>query len=97
MVELTPVESAMHEHQADFDSCYTKHLSKKKSNEGKVLTVFHINAKGKVTHASIQSTTLKNPATEKCILKAIKKVKFQKIEDVKGLEAHYPFNFGTQN
>ena len=91
--EPTPIEAAMLEHNATFTACYEKHLHKTKSNNGKVVTSFHVSALGKVTHVSIQSTSLKNPKTEACILKAIKKVKFPKAQDAKGIDTTYPFEF----
>ena len=93
--EPTPIEAAMLEHNAAFTACYQKHLHKTKSNNGKVVTAFHVSALGKVTHVSVQSTTLKNPKTEACILKAIKKVKFPKAQDAKGVDTSYPFEFAS--
>ena len=93
--KVSPFESTMIDHRDDFGVCYDRFHAKKNHKAGNVMTAFEYNAKGKVTRTSIQSTTLKNPKTEKCLLSVIKKIKFPK-PDGSVAKVTYPFQFTVQ-
>ena len=88
----SPFEATMIDHRDDFAVCYDRFHAKKNHKAGDVITAFEYNSKGKVTHTAIQSSTLKNPKTEKCLLTVIKRIKFPKPEGGTA-KVTYPFQF----
>ena len=63
--------------------------------KGKVVVRFVIDATGKVTAASIASSTVSSPKLEACLLKTIKRLTFPSVEGGGVIVVNYPFIFNT--
>jgi outer membrane biosynthesis protein TonB len=86
-------EKTLVSHMDEFRLCYEKESSAGKPElSGRVVTKFTIGQDGKVTKAGIKSTTLKNQNIEQCLISAIKRIEFQKLESGT-IEVSYPFDF----
>jgi len=73
--------------------CYEKALTRQPNLEGRIDLKFIINANGKVVKAQVESSTLGNVEVEKCILRAIKAMRFPKPAGGGIVEVRYPFIF----
>ena len=71
--------------------CYEQQLSQKPNLKGKVSVAFTINGKGGVNAPKIASSSLKDSATHRCILKKVKNWKFPKPRGGGTVGVKYPF------
>ncbi len=75
--------------------CYEKMLATDPKLKGKVVVRFVIDANGKVTAASIASSTVSSPKLEACLLKTIKRLTFPSVAGGGAIVVNYPFIFQT--
>lgn len=73
--------------------CYERELAVSPSLAGKVSVSFTIDAQGRVSAASIKSTTLNNPKVENCILRTFKRMRFPAPVGGGIVNVTYPFVF----
>ncbi len=74
--------------------CYEKQLSGKgPSFEGRVSTRFLIQGSGRVSRATVTSSSLNNRPVERCLVKVIKSIRFPKPLGGGIVEVSYPFVF----
>ena len=86
-ISAAAINQALGPHQAALQGC---HLAEK---PGKVLVKFTINADGSVARTKTQSSTLRHPATEDCLARAVSQVAFPPLESGRVAVVHYPFDF----
>jgi TonB family protein len=72
--------------------CYERELAPSPTLSGKVVVKFTIGTSGKVTKASIASSSLGNKKVESCVVNIVKKMKFPKPKGGK-VVVSYPFIF----
>jgi len=76
-IDADAVEAALLAHKDEFRLCYEREINAENpSLAGRVGTSFVIGSSGRVTQAGIESTTLKNANTERCIIQVLKRIDF---------------------
>ena len=76
-----------------FIACYQSELKKSKNLAGRVAMNFLIGGDGKVTKATVTSTSMNNPAVENCVAEVIKGIQFPEPVGHGVVEVDYPFSF----
>jgi TonB family protein len=88
------IRKIIREHIGEVRECYQKALDhSSRSFEGRVAVRFTIAPSGRVQNAFVHQTSLRNPGVENCVLKALKKWRFDKREGIAVVT--YPFVFQT--
>lgn len=85
------IEAVIRANLAQIKACYERNLQGNRELAGRVKTNFSISPSGHVTAASIDSSTLGSPATESCIIGAIKRWKFPLPRNNSAVQVRYPF------
>ncbi len=80
-------------HANEVRACYEKGLSRDPNLSGRVSVRFVIGAKGKVSEAEVDTSTLKDGAVAKCVAKAVESWKFPKPPGGGDVTIRYPFVF----
>jgi TonB family protein len=65
------IRGTIRQHIAEVKHCYEMGLIKKSGLQGRVMIEFAIGLDGKVSSASVASTTINDAVTEECIRKAV--------------------------
>ena len=73
--------------------CYEVELQRNTNIAGRIKVQFIISANGTVVKVKIKSTTLKNSNVERCLVAAIKMMRFPKPSGGGIVEVSYPFVF----
>ncbi len=84
------IRRVIRQHIGEVKLCYEEQLKTNPSLAGRVMAHFTIGPDGKVTDSSIQETSLKSPACEKCIADAVRGWEFPKPRGGK-VVVSYPF------
>lgn len=93
-IDADAVEAALLAHRDEFRLCYEKEINAENPNlAGRVGTTFVIGTTGRVTQAGVESTSLKNANTERCILAVIKRIDFPIPRGAGVVQVSYPFKF----
>jgi outer membrane biosynthesis protein TonB len=93
-IDADAVEAALLAHRDEFRLCYEKEINAENPKlAGRVGTSFVIGSSGRVNQAGIESTSLKHPPTEKCILQVIKRIQFPTPRGGGVVQVTYPFKF----
>jgi hypothetical protein len=93
-IDADAVEAALLAHRDEFRLCYEKEINAENPGlAGRVGTTFVIGSTGRVNQAGIESTTLKNANTERCILAVIKRIDFPIPRGAGLVQVSYPFKF----
>lgn len=93
-IDADAVERALLAHRDEFRLCYEKEINAETPNlAGRVHTSFVIGTSGRVSQAGIESTTLKHPNTERCILSVIRRIDFPIPKGAGVVQVTYPFKF----
>src|SRR6185312_9831287 len=93
-IDADAVAAALAAHRDEFRLCYEKEINAGQEGlAGRVGTSFVIGSSGRVTHAGIESTTLKNANTERCILNVIRRIDFPIPHGAGVVQVSYPFKF----
>lgn len=97
-IDKDAIAAAMQAHYDEFRLCYEKEVNAESPNlAGRVSTTFVIGSTGRVTQAGIESTTLKNANTERCILEVIRRIAFPIPRGAGIVQVSYPFKFNRAN
>ncbi len=76
-IDTDAINRALNAHRDEFQLCYERELNAENPNlGGRVAVKFVIGASGRVNQAGIETSALKNPNSENCILKVIKRIQF---------------------
>lgn len=94
-IDASAVEAALLAHRDEFRNCYEQEINRggDPSLAGRVGTIFVIGASGAVSSAGIQSSTLKNPNVERCVVGVIKRIAFPEPAGGGRVQVTYPFKF----
>lgn len=93
-IDADAVEAALLAHKDEFRLCYEREINAENpSLAGRVGTTFVIGSSGHVNTAGIDSTTLNNANTERCIVKVIKRIEFPIPRGAGTVQVSYPFKF----
>jgi pSer/pThr/pTyr-binding forkhead associated (FHA) protein/outer membrane biosynthesis protein TonB len=93
-IDADAVERALLAHKDEFRLCYEKEINAENPNlAGRVGTNFVIGSSGRVTHAGIESSTLNNANTERCIIQVLKRIDFPIPRGAGVVQVTYPFKF----
>jgi pSer/pThr/pTyr-binding forkhead associated (FHA) protein/outer membrane biosynthesis protein TonB len=93
-IDADAVERALLAHKDEFRLCYEKEINAENPNlAGRVGTNFVIGSSGRVTHAGIESSTLNNANTERCIVQVLKRIEFPIPRGAGVVQVTYPFKF----
>lgn len=95
-IDADAIEAAMLAHRDEFRRCYEKEINADHpARGGRVGTNFVIGSTGRVTHASIESTSLNIEGTESCIVAVIKRIDFPIPRGAGVVQVAYPFKFNA--
>jgi TonB family protein len=72
------IRKVLQEHIAEVRTCYDHELTKQPKLAGRVMIQFTIGTSGQVEKSALESSTLKSPPVEECIVGAAKKWVFPK-------------------
>ena len=93
-IDADAVERALLAHRDEFRLCYEREINAENPKlAGRIGTTFVIGAAGRVNQAGIESTTLKTPAIERCVLNVIKRIQFPIPRGGGVVQVTYPFKF----
>ena len=93
-IDADAIDAAIRAHQDEFRLCYEREINAEHPNlGGRVGTSFVIGATGRVNEAGIESTSLKNPNVERCILGVLKRIDFPTPRGGGVVQVTYPFKF----
>jgi len=87
------VTTAIGERMEEIDHCYAVEREKKPDLAGKVLVRFVITKNGTVRSAATKSTSLRDEATEKCVIEQVTVARFPPLQTGEMAIVHYPFVF----
>jgi len=95
-IDADAVEAALLAHKDEFRLCYEREINAEHPNlSGRVGTSFVIGPTGRVTQAGIESSSLKNPNAERCIIGVIKRIDFPVPRGGGIVQVTYPFKFNA--
>lgn len=80
-IDQKGVKRALSRRKAAFKQCYESALKSNSKLKGKLVIEFTINGRGRVTKARVVKDTVGSSEVAKCVVKAMKRVKFPKPED----------------
>jgi TonB family protein len=80
-------------HIDQVNACYQGALAKQPELAGQVIVHFSISGGGVVRQVDVETSTLKSPAVEDCIVRAARQWKFRPTADGQDLHAAFPFTF----
>jgi hypothetical protein len=93
-IDADAVERALLAHKDEFRLCYEREINAENPNfAGRVGTNFVIGSSGRVTQAGIESSTLNNANTERCIIQVLKRIDFPIPRGAGVVQVTYPFKF----
>jgi len=93
-IDADAVEAALLAHRDEFRLCYEKEINAENPKlAGRVGTSFVIGSSGRVTGAGIESTSLKSPLVERCILNVIRRIDFPVPRGAGIVQVTYPFKY----
>ena len=92
-LERSVIDSYIRRNLAKVRWCYEKELAKIPTLFGRIAIEFTIAKSGAVSRSSVKRTTMGNPTVEKCVARAIKKIRFPKPKGGGIVIVSYPFVF----
>ncbi len=96
VIDADAVEAALLAHKDEFRLCYEREINAENPNlAGRVSTSFVIGPSGRVTQAGIESTSLKHPNVERCVLQVIRRIDFPIPRGAGVVQVRYPFKFSS--
>jgi hypothetical protein len=66
-LDMKVIDGVVHDHMAEFKSCYEDGLAKRKHLHGKITSKFVIDGSGHVSKANVVASTLHDEEVEDCI------------------------------
>jgi len=95
-IDRDAVAAAIYAHKDEFRLCYEREINAEHPTmAGQIGTSFVIGASGRVTHAGIESSSLKNPNAEGCVINVLKRIDFPIPRGGGVVEVHFPFKFSA--
>ena len=95
-IDRDAVAAAIYAHKDEFRLCYEREINAEHPTlAGQIGTSFVIGASGRVTHAGIESSSLKNPNAERCVISVLKRIDFPIPRGGGVVEVHFPFKFSA--
>lgn len=94
-IPTADIDAGLKAQQSAIDACYAARLAADPTIRGKVLVKFAIARDGHVTSASVASTSLRDDATEGCLLDTVRLARFNPLTDGETAVISYPFTFPT--
>jgi hypothetical protein len=95
-IDKDAVLAAILAHKDEFRLCYEREVNAENPKlAGTVLTSFVIGSSGRVTQAGIESTSLKNANTERCVITVLKRIDFPMPRGGGIVETKFPFKFSA--
>jgi len=92
-IDQDAILAALLAHKDEFRLCYEREINAETpSATGTVKPSWTIGSSGRVTQASIDSTTLNNPSVERCVLTVIRRIQFPTPEGAT-VTVTFPFKF----
>jgi pSer/pThr/pTyr-binding forkhead associated (FHA) protein len=93
-IDADAVERALLAHKDEFRLCYEREINAENPKlAGRIGTTFVIGAAGRVNQAAVESTSLKSPPIERCVLGVIKRIQFPIPRGGGVVQVTYPFKF----
>jgi len=92
-LDKSVIDEYIKRHMRQISGCYSRELTSKPGLKGRVATRFVITGSGRVSQASVTSSKLNDPITEKCVLGVIKLIVFPEPLGGGVVEVDYPFDF----
>jgi len=92
-LERSVIDSYIRRNLAKVRWCYEKELAKIPTLFGRIAIEFTIAKSGAVSKSRVKRTTMGNPSVEKCVARAIKKIRFPKPKGGGIVIVSYPFVF----
>ena len=91
------IEAMIAQHRAQIAYCYQRELKSNPGLKGKIVVRFTVRANGRVTGAKVVQSTLGNTKVERCIVRIIRRFRFETVGKEKGnLTYEYPFIFSPK-
>ncbi|MEO5970831.1 MAG: AgmX/PglI C-terminal domain-containing protein, partial [Bdellovibrionia bacterium] len=95
-IDRDAVAAAIYAHKDEFRLCYEREINAEHPTlAGQIGTSFVIGASGRVTQAGIESSSLKNPNAERCVITVLKRIDFPMPRGGGVVEVHFPFKFSA--
>ena len=95
-IDREAIAAAIAAHKDEFRLCYEREINAENPKlSGQIGTSFVIGASGRVTHAGIESSSLNNPNTERCVIAVLKRIEFPIPQGGGIVEVRYPFSFNS--
>ena len=95
-IDKDAIYAALMAHRDEFRLCYEREINAETPNlAGRVGTTFVIGSSGRVTQAGVDSTTLKNANTERCVIAVLKRIQFPIPEGAGVVQVSFPFKFSS--
>lgn len=92
----TGYKTKIKENMAAFDSCYQESLKTNPSLKGKVTLAWDIGDDGSVKTATAKKSTLKDPATENCMIEKLKAIRFSPANASTVMSVNHQFIFPSK-
>lgn len=92
-LERSVIDSYIRRNLAKIRWCYERELAKSPNIFGRIKVKFTITKSGSVRNSNVIRTTMGNSTVEKCVAKAIKKIRFPKPKGGGIVVVNYPFVF----
>lgn len=92
-VSIADIEVGLGTQRSAIDACYAARVATEPGLSGKVLVKFSIAHDGHVPDASVASTSLRDPATETCLVARVLATRFPPLVDGEVAIVRYPFTF----
>lgn len=92
-VSIADIEAGLGTQRSAIDACYATRVATDPGLSGKVLVKFSIAHDGHVPDASVASTSLRDPATETCLVARVLATRFPPLVEGEVAIVRYPFTF----
>lgn len=95
-IDRDAIAAAIYAHKDEFRLCYEREINAEHPTlSGQIGTSFVIGASGRVSQAGIESSSLKNPNAERCVITVLKRIEFPLPRGGGVVEVHFPFKFSA--
>ncbi len=95
-IDREAIRRVIRENQRQIQACYEKSLNKNPNLYGKVILEWVIIGNGRVSNATVASSTLRNSEVENCVLSRLRTWKFPEPPADQEAVVRYPFLFNAQ-
>jgi outer membrane biosynthesis protein TonB len=92
-LDKSVIDEVVRRHYPQISHCYSREMGSSPNLEGRISTRWSISGSGRVSAAAVESSSMNNPAVEKCLLGVIKNMIFPEPLGGTIVEVTYPFAF----